>query len=150
MNTFRVKPEHLLGEKDFIEHPVWATYYEPDDIETLESLGFDAGQVQAALEPLNLSDDYSFPLPVEAAGSPFHYLFLSVRAQTKGGNQLVGYITGACLAVFFQGNCYHFNPNLQARSLDNAFALAAALNESMVFPMKVEIVATSKTMECDL
>lgn len=147
MHPFRLKPDHLLDEQDFIEHPVWATYYEPDDIASLGALGFDGDEVRKAIEGTGYSDEYSFPLPAEACDSPFHYLYLSVRATTHGGNQLVGFLTGACLGLFHAGEQYRFNPNLREGSLSNAVRLSQALGEERIFPVRLEVVATSE--RCD-
>jgi hypothetical protein len=150
MRPFLIKPVASLTESDFIEYPVWACYYEPDDVETLVNLGFDKREVEQALEATGYSDDYAFPLPPEAVHAPLNYIHCSVRATTRGGNKLVGYVTGPCVAVYFQGKLYSFNSNLRERSLATARELANALGEKVVFPMQLEVVATSAREEADL
>lgn len=144
MFPFLPKRNHAFSEQDFIESPVWVTYYEPDEIETLVELGFDRKEVEQ-LMPLSIdNDEYSFPIPALAAEAPFNYLYRGVRATTKGGNTLIGYFTGPCFGVFHNGKLYQFNGALRTRALEAAAALASALGELEVFPMKVEIMATSE------
>lgn len=150
MPPFRVKPVASLTERDFIESSVWACYYEPDDIDTIARFGFDRSEVQSALQATGYSDDYAFPLPSEAADAPLNYVQCSIRAETRGGRALVGYTSGPCIAVYFQGKLYSFNPGLRQPSLAAARELAAALGENAVFPIQYEVVATSEKKEADL
>lgn len=150
MRELHIKPVNALTERDFVEHPVWACYYEPDEVETLVDLGFDRLSVLQALKATGYSDEYAFPLPSEAADAPLNYLYCSVTATTRGGNKLVGYITGPCVAVYFQGKLYAFNSNLREWSLKTARELAVALGEKAVFPMQLEVVATNARKEVDL
>jgi len=144
MRPFILKSGDSLNENDFIEHPAWATYYEPDDIETLIELGFDATEVRTAIAAKGYSDSYSFALPAKASDAPFHYLYLSIRATTVGGRKLVGYVTSACLGLFLNGESFEFNPRLADLSEANATRLAVALGDENVFPIQFEIVATSE------
>ncbi len=144
MQPFILKFDDSLNENDFIEHPAWATYYEPDDIETLIELGFDADEVRGAIAATGYSDSYSFALPAKASDAPFHYLYLSIRATTVGGRKLVGYVANACLGLFLNGETFQFNPRLADLSEGNATRLAVALGDENVFPIQFEIVATSE------
>ena len=150
MQPFRLKPDGLLDEQDFVDYPMWATYYEPDDIATLGELGFDREEVRKAIEGTGYSDEYSFPLPAEAGDAPFHYVYLSVRATTQGGNQLVGFLTGACLGLFHAGVQYRFNPHLREGSSSSAATLSRALGEEGIFPVQLEVVATSTLRAFDI
>ncbi|NML43996.1 hypothetical protein HHL11_09565 [Ramlibacter sp. G-1-2-2] len=145
-----IKPLSSLEERDFLEHAVWGCYYEPDDVDTLVELGFERSAVVDALEQIGYSDEYAFPLPPEATDAPLNYVYRSVRATTRGGNSLVGYVTGPCMAVFFRAKLYSFNPNLRNLSLETARELASALGEKAVFPMDLEVMATSAHQEADL
>lgn len=144
MQPFILKPDDMLDERDFIEHPAWATYYEPDDVESLIELGFDAGEVRDAIAATGYSDQYSFALPAKASDVPFQYLYLSVRATTAGGRELVGFVTGACLGLFLKGKQFRFNRNLADLSAVEASKLAVALGDENIFPVQLEIVATSE------
>ena len=150
MLPFLAKRNHEFSEQDFVESPVWATYYEPDEIETLVELGFDRKDVEQLMPLSRDSDEYSFPLPSQAAEAPFKYLYLGVRATTRGGNRLIGYFTGPCFGVFYKGKTYQFNGSLRTRALQAAAALATALGEKNVFPMQIEIMATGERKEEDL
>lgn len=150
MLPFLAKLNHEFSEQDFIDSPVWATYYEPDEIETLVELGFDRKDVEQLMPLSRNNDEYSFPLPPQAAEAPFNYLYLGVRATTRGGNRLIGYFTGSCFGVFHNGKSYQFNGALRTRALQAAAALATALGEESVFPMQVEVMATGERKEEDL
>ena len=150
MLPFRPKPVAALTERDFVESSVWACYYEPDDIDTIAEFGFNRSEVQTAIQAIGYSDDYAFPLPPQAANVPLNYVYCSIRAETRGGNKLVGYVTGPCMAIYFQGKLYSFNSALRERSLATARELAAALGEQSVFPIQYEVVATSEQREADL
>ena len=69
---------------------------------------------------------------------------------TPGGHQLVGFLTGACLGLFHEGQQYRFNPNVRDVSLGNASSLSCALGEDRIFPAQLEIIATSKQIQWDL
>jgi hypothetical protein len=96
MRPFLAKLNHRFCEQDFLDSPVWATYHEPDEIETLVELGFDRKDIERVVALIQNNDEYSFPLPSQAAEAPFNYLYLGVRATTRGGNKLTGYLTGPC------------------------------------------------------
>lgn len=150
MNANLAKLNHRFCEQDFIDYPVWATYYEPDDVDALVGFGYKAEEVDRLLASISGNDEYSFPLPPQAANSAFHYLLLGVRATTRGGHRLVGYLTGSCFGVFHNGKEYQFNAAVRARSLQTAKELSFALGEQAVFPMQMEVTATGEYREEDL
>lgn len=150
MFPFLPKLNHEFSEQDFLVSPVWATYYEPEEIELLVNFGFDREDVEKLMSLCRNNDEYSFPLPAEAAEAPFNYLYLGVRATTKEGNKLIGYFTGPCFGVFHNGKSYQFNLALPSRALQAATALAVALDEKSVFPMQVEVMATGECKEQNL
>jgi hypothetical protein len=150
MKPFRAKLNHQFVEQDFIDAAVWATYYEPDDIDTLVELGFDRQAVERVVLQTKNNDEHSFPLPVEAAASPFHYLYLGVRATTKSGIGLVGYLAGSCFGVFHAGKHYQFNASLREHSARASAELAKALEEEVIFPMQIHVVATGERKEVQL
>jgi hypothetical protein len=69
---------------------------------------------------------------------------------TPGGAKLIGYVTGACVGAFHEGQLYQFNQALLERSLASAQKLAVALDESAVFPLRIEIVATGRVSDFNL
>lgn len=150
MNADLVKLNHQFSEQDFVDFQVWATYYEPDDIDALVDFGYDRQEIERLVALTKNNDEYSFPLPAQAATSPFNYLYLSVRATTRGGNSLVGFVTGPCFGVFHNGESYQFNASLPAESLQTAKNISLALGEQAVFPMQVEVMATGEHREEDL
>lgn len=150
MNASLAKLNHEFCEQDFIDFPVWVTYYEPDDIDSLVEFGYDRQEVELLVAKIKNNDEYSFPLPYQAATAPFHYLYLSIEAITRGGNKLVGYVTGPCLGVFHCDKQYTFNTALRNWALQTASELSAALGERSVFPMQIKVIATGENREEDL
>jgi hypothetical protein len=145
MKHFTSKPTHELTEQDFRDHAVWAEYYEPDDISTLVSLGYNESEVRIELERIGYSDSHAFPLPPRAGREPFQYLFLAVRARTAGGSDLYGFVTGACLALYHAGECYRMNEALPSDALDSGRNLARVLGELTIWPVRYTIVATGES-----
>ena len=149
MRALDAKLNHEFCAQDFLDFPVWVTYYEPDDIDVLVQWGYDRRELECVLALIRNNDEYSFPLPPQAAEAPVHYLYLGVGATTRGGHSLIGYFTGPCFGVFFEGKTYQFNRSLAEHASIAAVELAEALGEKAVFPMQVEIMATGERKEVD-
>ncbi|WP_147282902.1 hypothetical protein [Pseudorhodoferax soli] len=133
-----------LTEADFAAHPVWASYDDPEEMELLEGLGFEATQVMSAFESLATPEEKVFPLPSQAASLPFRYLWLSAVVSLPSGTELVGYRTSACLGIYHHGNLYLFNKAMPDLSQENAERLASYLGAPAIFPAHVYCPATSK------
>lgn len=144
------KPVSQLSEADFVAHAVWAAYSDPEEMELLESLGFEPSQVMSSFAECASEEDLVFPLPSKAASLPFRYQWLSATVTLPTGVVLTGYRTSPCLAVFFAGHAYLFNKALRSASLDNATSLAKAAGVNQVFPLKVQFLATDSHEEFTL
>ena len=147
---FFLKKSIDITESDLKNHHVWVTFYEPDEFELIESLGFNLDEVEKALQDVSYSDEYEFPLPSEAASMPFKYLSLSAKITTPSGTELYGYRTSVSLSVLFKGKRYHFNRGLLDLSKEEAAELSSALGEKAIFPLSVYIPALSKTENYNL
>ena len=66
---FTLKPQASLTSNDFADMPLWAGYYEPDDVDAIVRWGVSEAEVRAALNRVNWEDDHFFPLPVESVKS---------------------------------------------------------------------------------
>lgn len=66
---FLLKPIASLTEADFETSPLWAGYYEPDDLDEIIRWGIPEASARKALDQIGWEDDHYFPLPVEAAAS---------------------------------------------------------------------------------
>ena len=90
-----------LTRKSFKESLTWAQYYEPDDIDTLEELGFDRTNVSSELERVNWSDEYWFPVPEETKIGEFMFEYRKAIFQTSTGKALEGYVvnSGHCICM---------------------------------------------------
>ena len=150
MAALALKPLHELTEQDFVLHPVWVAYYEPDELDDLQSLGIDREQAHRELSALEYPDRFVFPLPREAALMPFNYLHVRADLTTAGGTKLIGYVTGPCVGAFHNGEHYQFNRALRDRSEASSRRLASALRERAIFPLRIEIPATGKVSAFDL
>lgn len=147
-----LKPKLLrsLTEADYAAHAVWAIYDDRDELELLETLGFNPSQVVAALSNSATSEELAFPLPSAAATLPFHDLRLSVQVTLPSGTRLTGYSAAPCLGVFHKGSCYVFNQTIPDLSRLNAARLASQFGERSLFPLSAYYPATGKTELFDL
>ncbi|WP_334012317.1 hypothetical protein [Burkholderia cepacia] len=148
--VFSLKKITDVSEADLRLHPVWAAYYEPDDIETLVALGYDRTECSQTLEAVGYSDLYVFPLPIFARHASFKYLYQTVSAVTKGGHSLLGYRTGSALCLLAGGRCFSFNRNLADLSKDQATVLANALGDANIFPITLAYAASAAIETFDL
>lgn len=144
------KPGTKLTESDLQEHPVWVSYYEPDEIELLVQLGFDEVQVHKALSEIEFSDEYVFPVPSAGAKLPFNYLHLSAIVSIPDGRRLHGYRTSAALCVMHEGKSYHFNKALRSLSEEQEAELCSLLQTLTLFPASVYLPAVASTEEFSL
>jgi len=144
MIPFKLKSIAELSEIDFVEHPVWGCYYEPDEIDTLTEFGFDKQEIQLALRTVDYSDAYAFPLPIAAVGADFKYLYLSATFITPTGIRLVGYLTGPAIAVYYEGARYVFNHALPNYWQKTERELNMELTNGAVFPMECRVEADSR------
>jgi len=103
-----------LNRKSFKESLTWAQYYEPDDIDTLEELGFDRTNVSSELERVNWSDEYWFPVPEKTKIGEFMFEYRKAIFQTSTGKALEGYVVNAghCICIFGKIKEWSININL--------------------------------------
>lgn len=142
MQKFKVKPIDDLVESDFVEYPFWVGYYEPDEMDWLVRLGFQRDEVQKAMQMVNFSDAYAFPLPSTAVGLEFNSLYVSSIFTTPAGRRLVGYVHGPAFGVYLEGRCHLFNPRLRDFWRDLERELRSALGTE-AFPLECVGVAGS-------
>lgn len=103
-----------LNRKNFEESLTWAQYYEPDDIDTLEELGFDRKEVSTELEKVGWSDEYWFAIPDETKIGSFMFEHRKANFITKSGKNLGGYVvnSGHCVCLFGVEKEWDININL--------------------------------------
>ena len=103
-----------LNRKHFEESLTWAQYYEPDDIDTLEELGFDRKVVSEELEKVGWSDEYWFAVPEGTKIGSFMFERRKANFKTKSGKQLDGYVvnSGHCVCLFGAEKEWNININL--------------------------------------
>lgn len=132
---FRVKHIGQLSAADFEGAPLWAGYYEPDDVAEIEKWGWHEEEVRGALDAVEWGDDHYFPLPSEAAHSTWGRgpLFAST-VTTPSGTELQGY----CFRQPGFVNVFHGDEHypLGGDFSDHAERLASAIGEN-IFPLRV-------------
>lgn len=104
--NFYLKPLAALSSSDFAVMPLWAGYYEPDDVDKIVRWGFPEADVRAALDHVGWEDDHYFPLPVEAVRSRWmRGKLYAVTATFPDGTEHPGYVGERhdYLVVFGQG-----------------------------------------------
>ncbi|WP_213609391.1 hypothetical protein [Pseudoalteromonas sp.] len=103
-----------LNRKYFEESLTWAQYYEPEDIDTLEELGFDRKVVSAELEKIGWSDEYWFAVPEDTKIGSFMFEHRKADFITKSGKHLSGYVvnSGHCVCIFGAEREWDININL--------------------------------------
>ena len=87
---FTLKKLVDVSESDLRQNAVWASYYEPDDFDTLAALGYDPNACREKLEAIDFADSYVFPLPNSDAR---RILQISVLRGCSG-NKPWSYVTG--------------------------------------------------------
>ncbi len=136
-----MKKSAEINPRDIEAHPVWATFYEPEEMVLLEQLGFDRQEVEQLLSSVGYSDEYAFPLPASAAALGFKHQMLSAKATTPSGTQLPALRTRLALHIYHGEKTYHLSKNLVDLSQVQAKDLAAALGESRIFPLTLTTAA---------
>jgi len=104
--NFHLKPQESLTRSDFDDAPLWAGYYEPDDVDEMARWGVPEPDVRAALDRIGWQDDHYFPLPIEALKSDWmRGKLFAVTATLPDGTQHTGYVgeDHRYLVVFTEG-----------------------------------------------
>lgn len=136
-----------LNQDCFDKFSTWAQYYEPDDIETLQSLGFDKSEVSRELEAVGYSDDYWFPIPNETSVGSFQFEHRKATFRTTGGIKLDGYVvnSGHAIGLFGANEEWVLNSNLLDTLEEEINDLKSDLGlnkNNELLPLKVIIPAT--------
>ena len=144
---FTLKKGIDISERDLESHAVWSSFYEPDEFELLEELGFDLDEVKNKLDKVHNIDDYWFPLPKSAASMPVKYIYVSAKIKTPRGTELLGYRTRVSLTIVLNNSKFHFNRAARSLSIEQANELASVLKEKNIFPLSVHLPALERDEE---
>jgi hypothetical protein len=111
---FRLIKYTDLNRKHFEESLTWAQYYSPEDIDTLEKLGFDREVVSSCIEKTGWSDDYWFAVPEETEIGSFMFEKRKADFMTPCGKHLTGFVvnSGHCVCLFGATKDWYINLNL--------------------------------------
>jgi hypothetical protein len=142
--NFRLKPIGSLTAEDFQQSPLWAGYYEPDDVDEMVRWGIPETAVRDALDGVQWEDDHYFPLPLDAANSKWmRGKLFGITATTTNGLRLSGYAgeTHDYLVVFFYGEAFV----LSSHTPDGVDTLSAATGSGSVFPLVIDDHVTGET-----
>ena len=115
MAMFTLIHGHDLSRDHFEQHPAWADYSEPDDIEEIVSWGLERAKIVEQLERVRYSDEFVFPVLRTDPLPSFRFLYLRAEFTAADGSRFVGYVIGQhpyCVAVFHGDEQFTFNANL--------------------------------------
>jgi len=86
----------------------------PGDIDTLAGCGYDRQEVHNAIEAVNWSDDYWFPIPDSVDAGLFQFEHRRASFKTPSGRTIDGYVCNEGHAVGLFGSRGHWviNQNL--------------------------------------
>ena len=118
-DLFRLKPLHELNADDFERAPLWAGYYEPEDVEEIALWGVPSTVVRAALDAVDWQDDHYFPLPPKAASTSWtRGKLFAATVVTPGGIHLAGYVgeTHDYVVAFLNGQRFVLSEQTSAES----------------------------------
>src|SRR5215471_16459158 len=111
---FTLVPRHNLSPSHFAQHPAWADYSEPDDIEQIAGWGVERAAIVAELERVHYSDKFVFPVLRTDPLPSFRFLYLRAEFTAADGSRFAGYVVGRhpyCIAVFHSDEKFMFNAN---------------------------------------
>lgn len=133
-----------LNRKYFEKSLTWAQYYEPDDIDTLEELGFNRKVVTTELDNIGWSDEYWFAVPEETKIGSFMFEHRKANFITKSGIHLSGYVvnSGHCVCLFGAESEWDININLLdllEEEIDDIKADLGLAESEELLPLKVSI-----------
>lgn len=82
-----------LTASDFQQSPLWAGYYEPDDLQEIAQWAAPIEAARAALEAVGWADDQYFPLPLAARDTTWmRGKLFGASAAMPDGTQLAAFV----------------------------------------------------------
>lgn len=144
ISIFKMMEE--LTEEDFSSYPLRVTFYEPEELNALVSLGFDEAGTREALGAIGYDDSFAFPVPNEGVHDGFKYPMAAVTLTTSLGTSMSDR-TGAATVASYSGRRFVFNRALRDRCLSATRELQALPGKSEVFPLTVRIPLLGTTYE---
>jgi len=105
---FKIIKESELAPKMFEFHPVWAEYYEPDDLEDIISWGYDRESVKSDLFSKHDGSDHAYyTVPIERFPPNNIRFFTLANLFTKSGIKLKGTVMNSgqlVIEIFLDDN----------------------------------------------
>lgn len=150
LHRFQLVHDSELTASRIIEHPVWATYYEPDDLSSFAAIGLDPEQILKALQKVQRPDEYLIPLPYLTATISFKYVYLTVTASSPRGTGFVGLRTRVSLSIYHGNFVATLNRALKKESLENVAELEEMIGETGLLPLKLFFIGSGSTEIFDL
>jgi hypothetical protein len=132
---------HDLSQRHFEQHPAWADYSEPADIEEIIGWGIERAAVVAELERVHYSDEFVFPVLRTDPLPSFRFLYLRAEFAAADGSRFAGYVIGEyayCIAVFHGDEQFTFNANLPVLAKEELERLRRVSQLSLMpfFPLR--------------
>lgn len=136
----------------FRNHGIWAQYNNPDDIDSLELLGYDREAVESMIKSVNWSDDFWFPIPGSVKPCIFQFEMRFAHFITPGGIRLNGavYNRGHAIYLFGKSRGWGINKLLPEMHKHNRSKLMKDIGISSkeeILPLKVRIECDGKSFE---
>jgi hypothetical protein len=133
-----------LSASLFEEHPIWASYYEPDDIDAITNWGINRNEVVEKLEKIGYSDDYIFPMLSIDNEYPFKFEYYKASFELPSGEMLSGYMVGTkarAIGIFTDKEHYVLNINLKKSALDDEKNILKDIgsNAKVMFPLIIRV-----------
>lgn len=121
-------------------HPVWAQYHEPADIDVIVGWGVPREVVEAALELVDWSDSYLFPVLRPEDAARFYSYHAATLFRTAGGVSLEGFVSNSVPsgAWFFDvGGHLYLSAEYPEVTEDDERVLQASLDGGPIYPLEI-------------
>lgn len=137
-SKFRLTAE--LSPADFLYHPVWVQFEDPDDFDLITSWGVDGAWLKKELRSFDgFNEGYTHPFYplLDFSGWRFYGYFVGARFTLSNGHHVQGYVADThCFAWFLTNGVITINKNQPELAKKAAFQLQQAFSASgSVFPM---------------
>jgi hypothetical protein len=92
---FELVPESKFGEPHIVAHPVWARFYDPDEIDEIVGWGIDRDTLIRRLNEKHDGSDHAMYPVLQTDPLPESLdLYIQADFVTPDGKQLAGYLSG--------------------------------------------------------
>ena len=137
---FELRHESEMSAALMAQHPLWAQYHEPDDIEVIASWGISRATVESALESVGWSDSYIFPVLQSTDVSRFYFFYAAATFRAADGTHFAGFVSDfvpTSLWVFHNGERLLLSLDDPELTQEDERALRASLGGQPIYPVEI-------------